>query len=284
MKAKIYFRDSKTNVNFYYDGKYMSFYLSKNSVSRISGNFFAELGYALGGYGVTMKQTAKNYLLSAITGSNERSDEFVKKTLDFLSSKNYKDEGRSSGRAGRFVKKGFYSLATSVNGYLEHDFGNGIILYEEKGTDGNIKFVLAITEDVDRIDYAKFKDFVYDMQITDLAGRNFHYQKGTQSFHLMTDYNYESNVGTFGEFVERVKQIALKYYPKKTTIEPPSEPKEPQVEPQKQDPTENRRLIMEEISSLEFAKGYLNPFQNKTQIEEIESEIETLKYLLTTLS
>lgn len=177
---------------------------------------------------------------------------------------------KASYKGSRFKKKGFYEPKGDYKLVMSCD--NGLLFYAEKGAANKIGFSVAISQDIEKIDYSRFKDFKVRMMgipfsyFGKIAEETYYfmYTPAEQYFYLQTsiDYNdYDDYRTKIEMFAQDVCDLSKEYYPTKSTPAAVGNEKEAiqeQIEATKLALQYSQGMTEEEVSNL---NEYLNSLE-----------------------
>lgn len=189
----------------------------------------------------------------------------------------------SGGRKSRFTKKLFYQPSRKHQHIMSCE--NGIEIFIEENSANRLQIIAAITADIEKISYAKFKEFKDSMQThpfkyisdTFISERDyFKYIPSEQYFVLTTTNiayeNYPKYEQAIKMFAEEICDIAKRYYPVKAKAEPVAAA-----------PSSNpKEAIEEQIEATKLALQYsqgMKPEEIESLNEYLSSLELTLKYI-----
>lgn len=205
-------------------------------------------------------------------GSDEVALKGFMPMFEYLKNAGYQSAftGRGGGKYSRFKKKGFYQPKGE---HIEVMFcDNGLTFYAEKSVADKIGFSVAISDDIEKIEYSKFKEFKTRMMGTpfEYMGKIFEdtlyfmYTPAKQYFYLQTNIDfsdYAQNETAIKSFAETICDISKEFYPVKTGILPPATQKqavEEQIEATKLSLQYSKYMSEEEVNNL---KEYLSTLE-----------------------
>lgn len=181
---------------------------------------------------------------------------------------------KRSGKSARFTKKAFYEPQGVYKEVI--DCQNGIYFFAEENEDKNIRFIVAISKDIEKIPFPKFKEFKLKMTTTPFSYMGsiyeevgtFNYNAAQQYFSLDTQHpyaRYDDYKLTFQNLAENICEISKEYYSVKGTE--PSEPKS------------HKEKIEEQIEATQIAIQY-STGMSQEKIDELKEYLSTLELTL----
>lgn len=205
------------------------------------------------------------------TGSDEVALEAFMPMFEYLKNAGYQSDytGRGGSKYSRFKKKGFYEPKGDHIEVMSCD--NGLTFYAEKGAADKIGFSVAISDDIEKIEYSKFRDFKTKMMGTPFKHMGkifedtlyFMYTPAEQYFYLQTniDYNdYAQNETAIKSFAEIICDLSKEFYPVKAAAASATNLKqtvEEQIEATKLSLQYSQYMSEEEVANLNEYLGNL---------------------------
>jgi hypothetical protein len=209
------------------------------------------------------------------TGSDEVALEGFMPMFEYLKNAGYQSAytGRGGGKYSRFKKKGFYQPKGEHIEVMSCD--NGLTFYAEKSIADKIGFSVAISDDIEKIEYRKFKEFKTRMMGTpfEYMGKifmdtlYFMYTPAEQYFYLQTniDYNdYASNEKEIKFFAEKICDLSKEFYPVKAAAAPV---------------TNQRQAIEEQIEATKLSLQY-SQYMSEEEVANLNEYLGTLELTL----